>query len=89
MAKLESLTWQKSSDLESARCNFCDSLEHQFVLTEHGLSIVRCLNCGLVFVNPRPTPVQLAKFYDQYFPDASEDLWQKQMKYIFQKEGEK
>ncbi|MEK7449980.1 MAG: class I SAM-dependent methyltransferase [Planctomycetota bacterium] len=87
MNELESLTWQKSDDLEFAACNFCGSERAQFVLTENGLNIVRCRDCGLVYVNPRPTPEQLVRFYEQYFPPASENLWQKQMKYIFQKEG--
>lgn len=56
-------------------------------MVENLLPIVRCKNCGLVYVNPRPTEKGLTRFYDKYFPAESSELWQQQMAGVFEREG--
>jgi len=50
-------------------CNLCGSATSTPVLERHGLSVVRCAKCGLVFVNPRPPPEQIRALYEaeEYF----------------------
>lgn len=56
-------------------------------MLENLLPIVKCRNCGLVYVNPKPKEEELQKFYDKYFPEESEELWQRQMARVFRREG--
>jgi len=64
-------------ELENVTCNLCGGEEsiHLFVGRERfsgfgGLfNIVQCPNCGLAYLNPRPTARELRSYYpaDQYF----------------------
>ena len=85
--KLEDLQWEASQDLEEVNCNLCQSSDCRLLVVENSLPIVSCKDCGLVYVNPRPTEKGLTKFYDKYFPEESEELWQRQMTHVFEKEG--
>lgn len=85
--KLEDLTYFKLNDLEEVSCNLCQSDKGKLVLVENSFRILRCPNCGLVYVSPRPKKEDLGEFYNKYFPEESEDLWKKQMLYVFKKEG--
>ncbi|HEX6977516.1 MAG TPA: class I SAM-dependent methyltransferase [Patescibacteria group bacterium] len=56
--------WEKPS------CNFCQSKDYKVFLDsvtswEHKekFRLVRCSNCGLVYVNPRPTKKYIGQFY--------------------------
>jgi SAM-dependent methyltransferase len=57
--------------MESIRCNLCDtgktdllfSKKDKFRISEDDFNVVRCKNCGLIYVNPRPTQEEIAKFY--------------------------
>jgi 2-polyprenyl-3-methyl-5-hydroxy-6-metoxy-1,4-benzoquinol methylase len=43
---------------------FKDYLESKdYFLTNEGFTIVKCENCGLLFVNPRPTITEISKYY--------------------------
>lgn len=85
--KLENLTVQGSYDLEFILCPLCKKKDFKTLLLEQKIPIVRCLNCGLVFANPRPDRNGLLEFYKNYFPPESAPLWQKQMAGIFFEEG--
>jgi 2-polyprenyl-3-methyl-5-hydroxy-6-metoxy-1,4-benzoquinol methylase len=40
--------------VEEIACPFCGELENLAWARENGFTAVKCLNCGLVYVNPRP-----------------------------------
>lgn len=58
-------------ELESTRCDLCDSddAELLFVASDQRYGVpgefplVRCRHCTLVYVNPRPTPASLGRYY--------------------------
>ncbi len=55
-----------------AKCVLCGSPEKQEHFTarvEDGANarLVKCPECGLVYINPAPTPVSLAEFYDSVY----------------------
>lgn len=58
-------------ELESTRCDLCDAddAELLFVASDqrYGISgefpVVRCRRCTLVYVNPRPAPASLGRYY--------------------------
>lgn len=86
-AKLENLSFGEKASGEEAPCFVCGSSVSQLEVTENGFPIVRCLNCDMVFVNPRPTEEALDRFYAHYYPPESEKLWQRQMEKVFLAEG--
>jgi SAM-dependent methyltransferase len=44
-------------------CILCGTGERKPVCTKNGFEIVRCVACGLVFVDPMPSPVQIEEYY--------------------------
>ena len=49
---------------ETVVCNLCGSSNHAQLHVVHGYTIVRCNQCRLVFLNPRPMASDLASIYD-------------------------
>jgi SAM-dependent methyltransferase len=74
----EQRKWKPKGALETIPCNFCGSTEFSFYREENSFTLVRCLNCGLVFVNPRPSTEEMAEFYKQYFPENSAEMWERE-----------
>ena len=67
------------ADRECVACALCGSRDHRPVLTGRDVrrrvpgdySLVRCNDCGLVFVNPRPTRAAIERYYPpNYAPHA-------------------
>lgn len=62
-----------SSDLEKVVCDLCgcDESVEVFTSADHWLgfpgvfSVVRCVECSLFFINPRPRPADIGKYYPQ------------------------
>mgnify|MGYP001618602627 CR=1 FL=1 len=64
--------------MEAVRCNLCGSgdatllfgaRDINYKITREEFSVVRCLVCGLVYLNPRPEESKLYQFYpDAYRP---------------------
>ena len=54
-------------------CSVCESNDNRLVAAENNLNIVRCLDCGYVFVNPRPNLADLEEFYRDYYPEHRDD----------------
>lgn len=94
-------------NFEFTKCNLCGSEDYYSFLYREDLnislpgkfSLVKCRNCELVFLNPRPTPSEFDKLYpenyDQYlFSKKDEKLIQysyyKRLKFIktFSKAGD-
>ncbi|MDE3242945.1 MAG: class I SAM-dependent methyltransferase [Nitrospirota bacterium] len=67
--------------MENVVCEFCRTDQAEVVIRQrdllHGIStdefhIVRCIRCGFLYLNPRPTQADIGKFYPvQYFAPAS------------------
>lgn len=62
--------------METVDCNFCGSArsERLYVLPDMmfgrpdaASTLVRCLDCGLVYQNPRPTPAEMAEHYPEEY----------------------
>src|SRR5690349_1872505 len=59
------------SQLESTPCVVCRGTHADVVLTGHDnrrrlpgeFSVVRCRECGLAYINPRPTPENIGQYY--------------------------
>lgn len=49
--------------LKNYSCSLCTKDETDLVLTKQGFSIVKCCNCGFVYVNPRVENGQLTSIY--------------------------
>jgi SAM-dependent methyltransferase len=45
------------------KCLICDSTAIRDLYFQNDYRIVRCATCGFAFVNPMPTPVELANYY--------------------------
>lgn len=48
-------------------CNLCGSSQRQPYCPGNGLGLVRCQNCGLVYVSPRPDPNELYALYGETY----------------------
>ncbi len=59
---------------ETVACNLCGSEEYSQRHVVRGYTIVRCDDCGLTFLNPRPVAGELATIYDtaDYYGGGSE-----------------
>ena len=55
---------------------FCGSRDsHEAAIRKDGLVIKECSNCGLAFVDPRPSPRQLAQYYDVGYFNGAKDFF--------------
>ena len=54
------------SDREEVSCRICGSRSESLHLAARGYRIVQCVDCGLWYVNPQPTPEELSRFYASY-----------------------
>ena len=61
--------------MESVNCNLCN-LDHtetlftqrdKFGISTDDFQGVRCRQCGLLYINPRPTPEEMARFYPETY----------------------
>lgn len=48
-----------------------DRLDHTHYVTRDRFRVVRCRACAMVFVNPRPDPVEIKAFYTRDFYDVA------------------
>ena len=56
---------------EEVNCDFCGKAPHRKIFSlkdnltnyKENLNLVECLNCSLVYINPRPTEQSLSLFY--------------------------
>ncbi len=61
--------------MEYVNCGFCNndnievlfSKKDKFGISDYDFKIVRCKNCGLIFVNPRPKETEITKFYPEEY----------------------
>ena len=65
------------SELEFVSCDLCGIDCSRLLFVENGFNTVKCNNCGLIYLNPRPTEAELVAGYEkEYFADrrANEGL---------------
>jgi SAM-dependent methyltransferase len=48
-------------NLTEVNCYSCGSKEHKYYDSENGFNLVKCSNCGLLYVNPRPSSEDISK----------------------------
>lgn len=64
-----------SIELESVKCDLCSSNSNTLLLQARDyryghpemFNIVKCNNCGLIYINPRPTIESISKLYEQHY----------------------
>lgn len=61
-------------ELEAVGCALCEADDYAVLDRQRGFRIVECRQCGLVYLNPRPSPEWLRRSYQEYLPAASEDI---------------
>lgn len=62
-----------SEELEEIPCDFCGTLDvaKEFIRKD-GMRVVECAQCGLAYLNPRPKPEFIPRFYEaDYFTGAA------------------
>lgn len=69
--------WDSGRLVLNARCAFCASEEFREVSTRSdGLKIKECLECGLAYVDPRPSSSQLLEYYDAGYFSGEKDFFE-------------
>ena len=73
-----------------SRCILCNASKFRIIHQKDRWKYCRCLNCGLVYLHPRPTAQELMKNYEDYLPTPSEEIdkWEKMMKQIVDKSAD-
>lgn len=85
------------ADRENVRCNFCHADNFDVLVSDgrdrrHQLPgefrMVKCRECGLVYLNPRPTAVALAAYYPpDYAPYSQRGLFGKLTRWLRRREA--
>jgi len=68
--------------LEKVKCPVCSQDNYEKYLDIKNYTIVKCLNCGMIYTNPCPTEADLRKFYENTSYHPVERL-SRRLKYIF------
>lgn len=73
-------------NLTRVGCFVCGGQGGREIGVDNGFRIECCGECGLAFVNPRPSPAQLAVFYEKYYdPDGVvPEKWEREMGDVFE-----
>ena len=68
-------------------CILCDTIGFSTIHQKDQWQYLRCLNCKLVSLYPRPTPQMLMEYYRDYLSDTPEDIrkWEAMIKPIIAK----
>lgn len=75
------------TDLESTNCDLCGKdntdlfLEAESDVTKERFKIVRCTNCGLVYLNPRPVKEIIGRYYPVGSYYSYQDFTDKKLNY--------
>jgi DNA-directed RNA polymerase subunit RPC12/RpoP len=49
--------------METIKCIFCEKENEQIVFEEKGYKALRCRDCGLIYVSPRPSIEAIKSLY--------------------------
>lgn len=77
-------------NLTPVRCFVCRADSTRPVALDNGFQIVRCNECDLVYVNPRPSPAQLREFYEKYYEpeEVVPEAWEREMGGVFEQHAD-
>jgi 2-polyprenyl-3-methyl-5-hydroxy-6-metoxy-1,4-benzoquinol methylase len=53
------------NNMENIKCIFCDTWNDQIVIEENGYKGRKCLQCGLIYISPRPKLEQILNLYSE------------------------
>jgi len=75
---------------EFDRCILCNGSDFRIIHQKDQWQYLRCLDCNLVSLHPRPTPQALMKNYQDYLPRQPEEIrkWEMMMKPVFDKSAD-
>ncbi len=78
------------TNLQFVNCTLCESNNSETITIQNGFNIVGCKACGLVYVNPRPSPEALPEMYNTYHTRDSKkpESWAYLMKENFRHAAE-
>lgn len=67
--------------MQYAHCNICNTDDIRLITVLNGYNVVKCKNCGLVYVNPRPDSKMLIELYAEYHQRGGKDadVWARLM----------
>ncbi|HDK25832.1 MAG TPA: class I SAM-dependent methyltransferase [Candidatus Atribacteria bacterium] len=83
-------------NMEYIRCDLCGSDDTTLLFVgkdrmtykEGEFNVVKCNNCGLVYLNPRPTQTEISRFYSEEYSPFKSDK-NKLIKYVERKIAER
>ena len=55
--------------MKEINCNLCGKKDDEFLFEKNGYRIVKCRNCGLVYVNPQPEENEIEIFYQREYKE--------------------
>ncbi|MBN1274043.1 MAG: class I SAM-dependent methyltransferase [Candidatus Aminicenantes bacterium] len=66
-------------------CDLCGVDKTRHITEANGFDLVRCRNCGFVYVDPRPTREALRDFYEEYFVEGEENIsaWRREFQSLY------
>jgi 2-polyprenyl-3-methyl-5-hydroxy-6-metoxy-1,4-benzoquinol methylase len=75
----------RESAVERIACPLCSDKAAKERHQEGGFAMVRCLRCGFVYQNPRPSQQELLKAYQTYLPEGEEEIeaWGRMVEPVF------
>ena len=87
---------QEHGDFEYVSCDLCGSDDTTLLFVgkdrmtykEGEFNVVKCNNCGLVYLNPRPTQTEISRFYSEEYSPFKSDK-NKLIKYVERKIAER
>ncbi|MDZ4774889.1 MAG: class I SAM-dependent methyltransferase [Planctomycetota bacterium] len=90
MARFYNYQGLAAENLTHVRCYVCGADSTRPVGLDNGFQIVRCNECDLVYVNPRPNPAQLREFYEKYYEpeEVVPEAWEREMGAVFAQHGD-
>jgi SAM-dependent methyltransferase len=76
---------EKENDRLAVACALCGADDPTLVDVQRGYRMVECERCGLVYLNPRPTPEWLARSYQDYLPNDADAVanWNRMMAGVY------
>ena len=77
MAEQSVLQDPGAGDVEARRCQACGGTACGHAIAHDGMDLYRCADCGLIFLDPMPTPDELAAIYDDPYDGATTSYFAK------------
>jgi SAM-dependent methyltransferase len=84
---MKTLYVQKEIGMERIACPLCSGKAAREHHREGAYIMVRCLSCGFIYQNPRPSKEERFKSYQHYLPQGADEIeaWGRMMETVFKK----